>query len=112
MTERYNATITRLYNKNAKVRPFSVGDLVLYKTHFLSNASKGFSVKLAPRWEGPYCIQEKVSESVFTIQHVESSQIVNKVHTNDLTPFNSSSNLDPGNHKVNPSITKIDKISE
>jgi hypothetical protein len=77
----------RNYNKSAKSRDFKVGDLVMYKTHFLSNASQGFSKKLAPRWEGPYKITERVSNVVFNLCNVESNQTVNKAHCNDLTPF-------------------------
>jgi transposase InsO family protein len=85
----------KIYNKNAKFKDFKVGDLVMYRTHFLSNASQGFTKKLAPRWEGPYVITEKVSNVVYDLRNVESNQVVNKAHGNDLTPFLSAKNLNP-----------------
>jgi hypothetical protein len=77
----------RSYNKKSVARNFNVGDLVMYRTHFLSNATAGFTSKLAPRWEGPYKIIERVSSYVFDLCHEETGQLVNKVHTNDLTLF-------------------------
>jgi hypothetical protein len=86
----------KIYNKNAKFKDFKVGDMVMYKTHFLSNASQGFTKKLAPRWEGPYLITEKVSNVVYNLCNVESNQVVNKAHGNDLTPFlPAKKNLNP-----------------
>jgi hypothetical protein len=86
----------KIYNKNAKFKDFKVGDLVMYRTHFLSNASQGFTKKLAPRWEGPYVITEKVSNVVYDLCNVESNQVVNKAHGNDLTPFlPAKKNLNP-----------------
>jgi hypothetical protein len=77
----------RSYNKKSVARNFNLGDLVMYRTHFLSNATAGFTSKLAPRWEGPYKIIERVSSYVFDLCHEETGQLVNKVHTNDLTLF-------------------------
>jgi hypothetical protein len=54
----------RSYTEKSKVREFSLGDKVMVKTHFLSKGSAGFSAKLAPRYEGPYKIIEKVSSSM------------------------------------------------
>src|SRR5690348_12969373 len=53
----------RSYSKKSKHREFEIGQLVLYRTHFLSNAAAGFTKKLAPRFEGPYEIIEKISNS-------------------------------------------------
>jgi transposase InsO family protein len=75
------------YNKKAKERLISVGDKVLLKSHFLSDSSKGFSSKLAPRREGPFLVTKKISENIFELQSIESGQVVRKVHINELVPF-------------------------
>ena len=38
---------------------YETGDKVLLETHTLSNANKGISSKLAPRYDGPYTIAKK-----------------------------------------------------
>ncbi|XP_077548537.1 uncharacterized protein LOC144161810 [Haemaphysalis longicornis] len=45
---------SRQYDKGRRRVEFSVGDLVLRRTHPLSDAAKGFAASLADRWEGPY----------------------------------------------------------
>jgi hypothetical protein len=77
----------RSYVNKSKFREFKVGDEVMNKTHFLSNASKGFSAKLAPRYDGPYRITDKVSSNVYDIVNITTGQVIKKVHINDLTPF-------------------------
>ena len=51
----------RYYNLRHRDREFQVGDLVLRKTHPLSNAEKRFSAALAKPFEGPYVISKKLS---------------------------------------------------
>ena len=46
------------YNRWRKDVRFQVGELVMRKTHILSNAANKISSKLAPNWEGPYEIIE------------------------------------------------------
>jgi hypothetical protein len=75
------------YSKKTQERTFCVGDKVLLKSHFLSNASKGFSAKLAPRREGPYLVTNKISDIVFDLKSIGTGQIVRKVHINELTPY-------------------------
>jgi transposase InsO family protein len=75
------------YNKKAKDRLICVGDKVLLKSHFLSNASRGFSAKLAPRREGPFLVTHKISDTIFDLISEETGQIVRKVHINEITPY-------------------------
>jgi hypothetical protein len=95
----------RYYNRNTKLREFLVGAKVMYRTHFLSDASKGFCAKLAPRWEGPYVILEKISNSVYDLKNCETGQLVNKVHANDLASFITALNRDPVGQTNLPSVT-------
>ncbi|KFM71017.1 Transposon Ty3-I Gag-Pol polyprotein, partial [Stegodyphus mimosarum] len=46
------------YNRKRREADFKVGDKVLKRKFCLSNAPEYFSAKLAPRFEGPYIIQE------------------------------------------------------
>ncbi|XP_077551039.1 uncharacterized protein LOC144164389 [Haemaphysalis longicornis] len=48
---------TSQYDKRRRDVQFSMGDLVLKRTHPLSDASKGFTVSLAHRWDGPYTVK-------------------------------------------------------
>jgi hypothetical protein len=74
----------RAYGDKVKYREFKIGDLVMVKTHFLSNAGAGFSAKLAPRYEGPYRITHKVSNHAYDLTHDSSGQVIHKCHVNDM----------------------------
>jgi hypothetical protein len=50
------------------VKQLQVGDLVLIKSHLLSNAEKQLTVKLAPRRDGPYQIQKVVSPTTYQLR--------------------------------------------
>ena len=77
----------KAYNQKTKPRQFKVGDLVLLKSHFLSDASKGFSAKLANKREGPFRVVCVVSSNVFDLENLETQQFVSKVHANELSDF-------------------------
>jgi hypothetical protein len=76
----------RYYNRGSKLRVFGVGDLVWYRTHYLSDAARGFNSKLAPKRE--LCrVTEIVSRTVYNLAREEDGQLINKVHVNDLMSF-------------------------
>jgi hypothetical protein len=79
------------YNKRARDRIINEGDMVILKTHFLSDASRGFSSKLAPKQEGPFLVVAKLSDRTFTLKSLETGQTVNRVHINEISPFQDSS---------------------
>jgi hypothetical protein len=79
-------------NRKAVQRTFEIGEKVLLKTHFLSDASKGFTASLAPKREGPYTVTNKISDSVFDLTHDQNQQVVKKVHINELKSFISYQN--------------------
>jgi len=74
-------------NKNAKERTFEVGQVVWYRTHILSDASKGVTAGLMPKLEGPFEITTKVTDHVFHLKHTETGGVVNRVHINDIAPY-------------------------
>ena len=75
------------HNQKSKFRSYRVGDVVLVKTHFLSDASKGFSVKLANKRDGPYRVVRVISSSVIDLEHVENGQKILKCHLNEVSPY-------------------------
>lgn len=77
-------------NRKAKERQFEVGDKVWYRTHFLSDASKGITAKFMPKREGPYVITSKITPKVYDVRSEDGLIIINKAHINDLTSYNSS----------------------
>lgn len=70
---------------NLRHRPFRpyVGQMVYKKEHHLSDASKHFSAKLAPKYSGPYRIQSILSPVIVYLQ-VPHQRAPVKVHVKDL----------------------------
>ncbi|XP_061721161.1 uncharacterized protein LOC133527960 [Cydia pomonella] len=67
---------------------FEVGDLVLLKSHLVSNTSKDVTAKFLPRRDGPYVITEKVSPTTYTIASIDQPDIsLGRYHTQDLTRY-------------------------
>ncbi len=48
----------RNYNKNRQDMEFADQDRVWMQAHSLPKASKSFAAKLAPKWQGPYRVQQ------------------------------------------------------
>lgn len=58
------------------------------KTHYLSDASKKFSAKLAPMYEGPYTVVETLSPVVYMLGTGEgSNRRIAKVHISQLKRY-------------------------
>lgn len=75
---------------------FKVGDLVLLKSHLLSNAVKDVTAKFFPRRDGPYRVTEQVSPTTYTIASIEQPDIVlGRYHTQDLTRYQGSESTPP-----------------
>ena len=73
-----------------------MGDLVLIRSHLLSNAEKQFTAKLAPRRDGPYQIKKIVSPTTCILCFPENpDKSVGKYHLSDLTLFT-------GHHRMTP----------
>ena len=61
----------KYYNKGKKDVSFQIGDEVMRRVHILSDASKRFNAKLAPKFEGPFIIKEILSPTVYTLEPLE-----------------------------------------
>ena len=69
---------------------FTVGDRVLRKAHFLSDAEKKFNAKLAQKYEGPSEIVEVLSPSVYVLGQGEAAnRRLAKVHVSKIKRYNS-----------------------
>lgn len=75
------------YNRGRRNVEFSVGDLVLRRTHPLSNASQGFSASLAKRWEGPFVVETRITRLAYRLRCPITGARVGPVNINDLKPF-------------------------
>lgn len=89
---RENLDVARLqqatqYNRGRRNLQFEVGDVVLKRTHPLSDAAKGFAASLAQRWDGPYVVVEKLSRLSYRLEHCETGQQLRSIHVNDLKHF-------------------------
>ncbi|CAG4935865.1 unnamed protein product [Colias eurytheme] len=51
------------------------GDLVLMRTHTLSNAAKGVTSKFNPKRDGPYVVSKKVSPTTYLLAHDKTGEI-------------------------------------
>ncbi len=66
---------------------YRVGDLVLRETHLLSDASRKFSAKLAPKREGPFEIAKMILENVALQKESNSDVELGTVHICQLAPY-------------------------
>ena len=83
--DKARAVQTRHYNRGKKDVRFQLGDLVLRKSHVLSNAAQRLSAKLAPRCEGPYEVIRILSPTVYELRMGASRRC--KVHVSELKKF-------------------------
>lgn len=63
------------------------GDLILMKSHVLSNASKGITSKFTPKRDGPYVISKKVSPTSYLLAYEPSGEVFGKYHVSDLRRY-------------------------
>ena len=74
------------YNRGRKDVRYQVGEMVMRKTHVLSNAAHKISFKLAPDWEGPYEIIKIKPPNVYVLK-MDSGCKNPKVHVSELKKY-------------------------
>lgn len=75
------------HDRGRSDKSFSLGDLVLRKNRVLSQAAVHFTAKLAPKFDGPYVIVNKISPTLYDLEGPNNNRM-NKIHIDDLRPFN------------------------
>ena len=63
----------KYYNLKRRHVEFSEGNMVWVKAHPLSDASKGFTAKLAPKWTGPCTVQKKLGPLNYRVRFPNDS---------------------------------------
>ncbi|XP_045535217.1 uncharacterized protein LOC123720914 isoform X2 [Papilio machaon] len=85
------------------VPTYKQNDLVLVKTHVLSNASKGKTRKFMPKRDGPYRVKRVITPTTFILSNLtDDDTVIGKYHSSDLTPFIQTSD----NEQTTPVIPK------
>lgn len=78
----------KYYNAHHRDVEFNIGDSVLKRTHFLSNAGANFSKKLAPISDGPFIIAEKLSPLTYRLKGTKNNRTLKGTfHIRDLKPY-------------------------
>lgn len=76
------------YDQSHKDVSFAEGDLVKKKTHTLSSAINKLSAKLAEKYDGPFKVKEKVSDTVYVLEGMHGESM-GRWHVNELRPWRS-----------------------
>jgi len=114
---RDNMLASRMSNKvfyDAKHREieYDVGQLVLVRSHILSNKDKGIMKKLSLKWLGPFKIHSKVNDVVYNVCDTKG-KILGKKHVSHIKNyvnrfrFNSGSNAQIGSNNNNNNTTTV-----
>ena len=81
----YQQAVAKTFNKNVKIRQFSLGDLVLREV--FDNTKDKSAGKLAPAWEGPYIIHGVVGQGAYRLKTPEGNLIKNSWNAAHLRKF-------------------------
>ncbi|KAJ8968241.1 hypothetical protein NQ314_002388 [Rhamnusium bicolor] len=80
------------YNLRKRYEEFKPGQLVWKKNYTLSNAGNYYSAKLAPKYVGPYYINEKVSPWTYILRDRDAKILKGTWHIKDLKSAPTSEN--------------------
>lgn len=76
----------KYYNEGRLPSPFQVGDLVLRKTHTLSDAAKGITSSLAWPQDGPAKLVNAISDNVFELEDMQGNPL-GRANVDQLDPY-------------------------
>uniref|UniRef100_A0A669BG86 Gypsy retrotransposon integrase-like protein 1 n=1 Tax=Oreochromis niloticus TaxID=8128 RepID=A0A669BG86_ORENI len=88
------------YDLRHRHATFRVGDLVRVKTHPRSDAQSNFTAKLAPLFEGPLCVSQRLSDVNYRLAWVDSGVDAGVYHVVNMQPFHTWDSLTSKEHSV------------
>lgn len=92
------------YDLRRRHATFSVGDLVRVKTHPRSDAQSNFTAKLAPLFEGPLCVSQRLGDVNYRLTWVDSGTDAGVYHVVNMQPFHTWDSLDSRGRSVPSSV--------
>lgn len=78
---------SRYYNLRRREVLYKPGDLVMRRLHVLSSAIEAKVGKLAPKFQGPCKVLQRVAANMYEVQNTVTSEVYT-VHVKDLKTFN------------------------
>ena len=81
----YQNKLKQWYNANVKLRPLTVGDLVIRKV--LGTAKNLAYGKLGPNWEGPYHITSTTGIGAYYLKDLEEKPVPRPCNVNNLKRY-------------------------
>ena len=76
----------RQYNRGKRIASLNVGDMVMRRSHVLSNAAQKFSAKLAPKYDGPFRVVQVLSPTIYLLE-MDSENRNAKVHVSEIKRY-------------------------
>lgn len=76
----------KYYNRRRQDMHFDDGDAVWRRAHPLSDASKKFSTKLAPKWNGPYKIVKRLGPVNYKVSSFDGT-FSDTIHVANVKPY-------------------------
>ena len=74
------------YNCGKRVVSFHIGDMVMRRSHVLSNAAQKFSAKLAPKYDRSFRVVQMLSPTVYLLE-MDSEKRNAKVHVSEIKRY-------------------------
>lgn len=74
------------YNLRKRDEQYLVGQKVWRRNYVLSDASKYFSSKLAPKFVGPYVVHRSLSPWTYELKDLHGKILTGSWHAKDLKP--------------------------
>jgi hypothetical protein len=78
------------YNRNRVPQPFRIGDLVYYKNHPISDATRRITAKLLPRYKGPFRVEAFLAPVTVQLVDLGTGRFVTRAHVSLLKPCGAS----------------------
>ena len=81
----YQQKLKQGYDSNVKLRPLTLGDLVLRRV--VGIAKNPVWGKLGPNWEGPYCIISKAAIEAYFLEDLDEHVVPRPWNVNNLKRY-------------------------